>query len=52
MSTQSDRAAEQRRIKLAEIRAQVKAGSLTIRPMTAKERKLFPKQPPKEGRGR
>jgi len=42
MSTHADRAAEQRRLKLAEIKAQVKAGSLTIRQMTAKERKSFP----------
>jgi hypothetical protein len=48
MSTHSERAAEQRRLKLDEIKAQVKAGSLTIRQMTAKERKSFPPQPPKE----
>jgi hypothetical protein len=48
MSTHADRAAEQRRLKLDEIKAQVKAGSLTIRQMTPKERKSFPPQPPKE----
>ncbi|MGA2007671.1 MAG: hypothetical protein ABSH27_08970 [Solirubrobacteraceae bacterium] len=52
MSTHSERAAEQRRLKLDEIKAQVKAGSLTIRQMTPKERKSFPPQPPKERGGR
>jgi hypothetical protein len=42
MLTQADRAAERRRVKLEEIRRQVKDGSLTIRKMTAKERKRFP----------
>ena len=40
MITQADRVAERRRVKLEEIRRQVKDGSLTIRKMTAKERKL------------
>ncbi|MGA2757862.1 MAG: hypothetical protein ABSF58_10965 [Solirubrobacteraceae bacterium] len=48
MSTHADRAAEARRLKLDEIKAQVKSGSLTIRQMTPKERKSFPPQPPKE----
>ena len=48
MSTHSDRQAEQRRVKLDEIEEQVKAGSLTIRQMTPKERKTFPPVPPKE----
>jgi predicted nucleic acid-binding Zn-ribbon protein len=52
MSTHADRAAEARRVKLDEIEAQVKAGSLTIRKMTAKERKSFPPLPPKERKGR
>ncbi len=52
MSTHADRIAEQRRAKLDEIKAQVKAGSLTIRQMTAKERKSFPPVPPKERKER
>jgi hypothetical protein len=52
MSTHADRAAEQRRLKLDEIKAQVKAGSLTIRQMTPKERKSFPPVPPKERKER
>jgi len=50
MGTHADRMAEQRRLKLAEIKAQVKAGSLTIRQMTAKERESFPPVPRKERR--
>ncbi|MGD1057193.1 MAG: hypothetical protein ABR992_07245 [Solirubrobacteraceae bacterium] len=46
MSTQADRAAEKRRVKLEDVQRQVKEGSLTIREMTAKERKLFPPRPP------
>jgi len=45
MLTQADRAAEKRRVKLAEIEEQVKDGSLTIRAMTAAERKLYPPRP-------
>jgi len=45
--TQADRAAEQRRVKLEEIQAQVKGGSLTIRSMTPAERKRYPKKPSK-----
>jgi hypothetical protein len=52
MSTHADRAAEARRVKLDEIEAQVKAGSLKIRKMTAKERESFPPVPPKERKGR
>jgi hypothetical protein len=52
MSTHADRAAEARRVKLDEIEAQVKAGSLTIRKMTAKERKSFPPVPANERKGR
>ena len=50
MLTQADRAAERRRVRLAEIRRQVKDGSLTIRKMTAKERKRFPPRPSKGSR--
>jgi hypothetical protein len=51
MITQADRAAERRRVKLEEIRRQVKDGSLTIRKMTPEERKRYPPRPP-TGRGR
>jgi hypothetical protein len=47
MLTQADRAAEKRRVKLEEIERQLKEGSLTIRKMTAKERKRFPPPPSK-----
>jgi hypothetical protein len=50
MSTHADRIAEQRKIKLDEIKQQVKAGSLKIRQMTAKERESFPPVPRKERR--
>jgi hypothetical protein len=50
MSTHADRTAEQRRVKLDEIKQQVKAGSLKIRQMTAKERESFPPVPRKERR--
>jgi phosphoribosylaminoimidazole-succinocarboxamide synthase len=42
MLTQADRAAEKRRVKLEEVQRQVEEGSLTIRKMTAEERKRFP----------
>lgn len=42
--TQADRAAERRREKLEQINKQLKDGSLTIREMTADERKRFPAQ--------
>ncbi len=45
MSSQADRLATKRQAKLEEIEKQVKAGSLTIRKMTAEERKRFPPQP-------
>jgi hypothetical protein len=51
MITQADRAAERRRVKLEEIQRQVKDGSLTIRKMTAEERKRYPPRP-STGRGR
>ena len=41
MITQAERAAEKRRVKLEEIERQVKEGSLTIRKLTAKERKVI-----------
>jgi hypothetical protein len=42
--TQADRAAERRREKLEQINQQIKEGSLTIREMTAEERRRFPAQ--------
>jgi hypothetical protein len=42
--TQADRAAERRREKLEQINKQLKDGSLTIREMTADERRRFPAQ--------
>ena len=42
MLTQADRAAEKRRVKLEDVQRQVEDGSLTIRKMTAEERKRFP----------
>lgn len=42
MLTQAERAAERRRVKLEDIRRQVKEGSLTIRKMTAAERRRYP----------
>jgi predicted nucleic acid-binding Zn-ribbon protein len=47
MRTQAERAAENRKVKLAEVQRQVKDGTLKIRKMTAKERKRFPPQPSK-----
>jgi hypothetical protein len=45
MLTQADRAAEKRRVKLEDVQRQLNEGSLTIRKMTAEERKRFPPQP-------
>jgi hypothetical protein len=50
MITQADRAAEKRRVKLEDVQRQVKEGSLTIRKMTAEERKRYPPKPSKAGR--
>jgi hypothetical protein len=50
VSSLSDRAAEQRRAKLEDIQRQIEAGSLTVRTMTAAERKLNPPRPPKPRR--
>jgi hypothetical protein len=43
MSTQRERAEEQRRLKLEAVDQQVRDGSLTIRSMTPAERKKYPK---------
>jgi hypothetical protein len=50
MLTQADRAAERRRVKLEEIKRQVKDGSLKIRSMTPEERKRYPAVPAKARR--
>lgn len=50
MLTQADRVAERRRVKLEEIQRQVKDGSLRIRKMTPKERRLYPAMPAKARR--
>jgi hypothetical protein len=50
MLTQADRAAEKRRVKLEEMERQLKEGSLTIRKMTAEERKRYPPRPAKARR--
>jgi len=52
MRTQADRAAEKRRVKLADVQRQLDEGSLTIRKMTAKERKRFPPPAPQPAKGR
>jgi hypothetical protein len=49
MASIADRA-EQRRAKLQEIQRQIEAGSLTVRKMTAEERKRNPPRPPKPRR--
>jgi hypothetical protein len=51
MATQSDRAAERRVAKLEDVERQVKDGSLTIRKMTAEERKRYPPKPAKARKG-
>jgi hypothetical protein len=50
MLTQAERAAEKRRLKLEEIKRQVKEGSLKIRKMTAQERRRFPPRASKDSR--
>jgi hypothetical protein len=52
MLTQADRAAEKRRVKLEDVQRQVEDGSLTIRKMTAEERKRFPPKPAEPRRKR
>jgi hypothetical protein len=48
MSTQADRSAELRRASLEKIQRQIKDGSLTVRKMTAAERKRYPPATPKK----
>ena len=50
MGTQADRAAEKRQVKLDDVQRQLEEGSLTIRKMTADERKRFPPKPAVEPR--
>jgi hypothetical protein len=45
MVTQAERAAEKRRLRLEDMKRQVKDGSLKIRKMTAQERRRFPPRP-------
>ena len=52
MKTQKERADEKRQEKLEAIKEQVDAGTLTIRKMTAKERKANPPRPRPEKSGR
>jgi hypothetical protein len=51
MATNSERAAEQRKVKLEEMEKQIKQGTLKVRKMTVAERKLNPPQPRPERRG-
>jgi hypothetical protein len=51
MKTQADRAAERRQTKLEDIQRQLDTGSLKIRKMTARERKLYPPKPAQKRRG-
>ena len=50
MASIADRAAEQHRAKLREIQRHLEARSLTVRKMTAEERKRYPPRPPKPRR--
>jgi hypothetical protein len=50
MLTQAERAAEKRRVKLEDMKRQVKDGSLKIRRMTAQGRTRFPPRPSKGSR--
>jgi hypothetical protein len=52
MITQAERAAEKRKAKLEDVQRQVEEGSLTIRKMTAEERKRFPPKPSEPSRKR
>jgi hypothetical protein len=51
MKTQQERQAERRRLKLLEVEKQIQAGSLTVRKMTAEERRTNPARPPRPKRG-
>jgi hypothetical protein len=49
MPNQADRAAEQRRVSLEDVRHQIKAGLLTSRELTSQERKC---DPPRQAKAR
>jgi hypothetical protein len=51
VKTQRERAEERRQLKLEVVEQQVRDGSLTIRSMTAQERKKYPK-PDRQGPSR
>jgi len=51
MPTQADQAAKRRLARLADVQRQIKEGSLTIRKMTAVERKRYPPRPSRRRRG-
>ena len=52
MKTPKQREAERRQAKLDAVQEQIAAGTLTIRKMTAAERRAHPPQPrPKSGKG-
>ncbi len=50
MKTKQQKAEEQREATLQLVREQVANGSLTIRRMTAEERRQYPPRPPRERR--
>jgi hypothetical protein len=50
MKTAHERQEEQRKAKLDAMNQQIKAGKLTVRKMTAAERKKYPAQPAKPKR--
>ena len=53
MSTSWQRAEERRQAKLADLQQQIEDGTLTVRKMTAEERKVNPPRPrPETGRHR
>jgi phosphoribosylaminoimidazole-succinocarboxamide synthase len=52
MNVQRERAEKQRQLKLEAVAEQVAAGSLTIRQMTAEERKKYPKPEPRRAQRR
>jgi hypothetical protein len=50
MATNTERAAEQRKVKLEEMERQIKVGTLRVRKMTVAERALNPPVPRKDNR--
>ncbi len=48
--TRQQKAEEQREAKLQMVRDQINNGSLTIRRMTAEERRMYPPRPPRPRR--